>query len=469
MSPRRQFDLVLRSQRVVLPTGAQPACVCVSGGVIAAILPYSEPVSAARDVQLDSLILLPGLVDTHVHVNEPGRTEWEGFASATRSAARGGVTTLIDMPLNSIPPTTTPAALAEKRAAAKEQISVDVGFWAGAVPGNCSEFAALHEAGAFGFKCFLADSGVAEFPALDAAGFEAAARQAAELGALLLIHAEDQHALDEHSLDEHSLADQAVEARSGAVRDFGAFLASRPDAAETAALTQVLAVARQTGARVHILHLSSAECLPLIEEAKAGGARVTVETCPHYLLFAAEDIPDGATEYKCCPPIRSAANRERLWAALDRGLIDFVVSDHSPCAPELKQPATGDFATAWGGIASVQLGLPAVWTEARRRGWTLDRVVELMSRRTADFIGLPHKGRIAVGCDADLVAFDPDAEFEVDGAALAHRHPVTPYHGSTLTGVVHATYVRGRLVEDKPYGKLLRRIMSWPQVEAART
>ncbi|HEU5356756.1 MAG TPA: allantoinase AllB [Actinocrinis sp.] len=452
MAPRRHFDLVLRSQRVVLPDGEQPAAVCVSGGVVAAILRYDAPASATRVVELGPLAVLPGLVDTHVHINEPGRTEWEGFDSATRAAALGGVTTLIDMPLNSIPPTTTPDALAEKRAAAKEQVSVDVGFWGGAVPGNRSELAALYDAGAFGFKCFLADSGVPEFPALDAVHFESTARRAAELGALLIVHAEDQHVLDNTSTRPAT-----------PIIEFASFLASRPDAAESVAVAQVLAVARRTGARVHILHLSSAECLPLIEEAKAGGVRVSAETCPHYLYFAAEDVPDAATEYKCCPPIRSAANRERLWAALDSGLIDFVVSDHSPCTPELKQRTTGDFATAWGGIASVQLGLPVVWTEARRRGWALERVAESMASRTADFVGLPHKGRIAVGCDADLVVFDPDAEFTVDGAALEHRHPLTPYQGATLTGVVQATYLRGRLIDDKPFGKLLRRITSGPR------
>lgn len=464
MSPRRRFDLVLRSERVALPDGEQPACVCVSGSVVAAIMPYDAPVRAARDVQLGPLALLPGMVDTHVHVNEPGRTDWEGFASATRAAALGGVTTLIDMPLNCLPPTTTPGALAHKRAVAKDRISVDVGFWGGAVPGNLADFPALHDAGAFGFKCFLADSGVPEFPALDADEFEAAAWRVAELGATLIVHAEDQQALDT----------QNPRARgAGPATGYASFLASRPDAAETAAVARVLDVARRTGARVHILHLSSASCLPLIEEAKAGGVRVTVETCPHYLLFAAEQIPDGATAYKCCPPIRSAANRERLWQALDSGLIDFVVSDHSPCPPDLKHPDTGDFAAAWGGIASVQLGLAAVWTSARERGWTPARVADLMARRPADFVGLPHKGRIDVGCDADLVVFDPDAEFPVDGALLAHRHPVTPYHGSTLTGVVRTTYLRGRPVGPEPHGKLLRRIMSSPRaaapIEAART
>ena len=465
-----RYDLILRSRRVVLPEGERPAAVCVSGGTIAAVLPHDAPADATRDFYLGELAVLPGLVDTHVHVNEPGRTEWEGFESATRAAALGGVTTLIDMPLNSIPPTTTPAALALKRATARGKCSVDVGFWGGAVPDNGSELAALHEAGVFGFKCFLADSGVPEFPALDASGLEAAARRVAELGATLIVHAEDQHVLDGYECAHAEPGDEGEHESgsgsgsgdypAGGVVDFESFLASRPDAAESAAVAHVLAVARRTGARVHILHLSSAAPLALIEAARASGVRVSAETCPHYLVFSAEDVPVGATEFKCCPPIRSAANRDQLWAALEQGLIDFVVSDHSPCTADLKVRSTGDFAAAWGGIASVQLGLPAVWTEARRRGWPLSRVVELMARRTADFVGLPYKGRIAVGCDADLVVFDADASFTVDAADLAHRNPITPYHGKTLTGAVRATYLHGELVGETQSGRLLRRVGS---------
>ncbi len=466
MSARVQYDIVLRSQRVFLPSGEQPAAVCASGGHVAAILPVDAAVSAYRDIQYGDLALLPGLVDTHVHINAPGREEWEGFESATRAAARGGITTLIDMPLNCLPPTTTAAALAQKRLETKEKLSVDVGFWGGVVPGNLEadasgvdELAAMHDAGAFGFKCFLADSGVPEFPALDGEGFEAAARRAAQLGAMLIVHAEDQGLLDEATVSGGRAGEEGGGEGDGGHggRAYADFLASRPDASETAAIARVIDAARRTGARVHVLHLSSAQALPLIAQAKADGVPITVETCPHYLLFAAEDVPDGATQFKCCPPIRSAANRERLWAALDSGLIDFVVSDHSPCTAELKQRVSGDFSAAWGGIASVQLSLPAVWTGASRRGWDLARVVELMSRRTADFAGLAHKGRIEVGCDADLVVFDPDAHFTVDAAKLAHRNPITPYHGVTLNGVVKATYLRSLPVKKTAQGKPLRR------------
>lgn len=449
-----RYDLVLRSRRVVLPDGERPAAVCVSDGRVAAVLSPDAPADSSCEFHLGDLAVLPGLVDTHVHINEPGRTQWEGFATATRAAALGGVTTLIDMPLNSIPPTTTPAALVEKRAAAEGKLSVDVGFWGGAVPDNGADLAALHEAGVFGFKSFLADSGVPEFPALDVAGLEAVARRIAELGTTLIVHAEDQQILDESGRRVGGVIEGAA--------DYGSFLASRPDSAESVAVADVLAVARRTGARVHILHLSSVASLALIEAARAEGVRVTAETCPHYLVFSAQDIPAGATEFKCCPPIRPAANREQLWSALDRGLIDFVVSDHSPCTVDLKLRSTGDFAAAWGGIASVQLGLSAVWTSARERGWTLSRVAELMARRTADFAGLPRKGRIAVGCDADLVVFDADATFIVDAGRLAHRNPVTPYHGRTLTGVVRATYLRGEPVGEKLRGRLLRRISGSP-------
>jgi allantoinase len=372
-------------------------------------------------------VLLPGLVDTHVHVNEPGRTRWEGFATATKAAAAGGVTTIADMPLNSLPPTTDAIALEAKRAAADGRCFVDVAFWGGAVPGNEADRRDLYRAGVRGFKCFLADSGVPEFPPLDHAGLRRAAVQLAELGSLLLVHAEDPACL----------------ADLGGT-DYAAFLRSRPPRAETAAIEAVIGAVADTGVRAHVLHVSSADALELLAAARADGLPVTSETCPHYLALAAEDVPAGATEFKCCPPVRERANADRLWAGLLAGDIDCVVSDHSPCPPELKLRDAGDFAKAWGGIASLQLSLPIVWTEGRERGCTVVDLARWMAAGPAQLAGLNSKGRIAVGCDADLVAFAPDASFVVEPGMLEHRHKLTPYAGRRLTGVVRRTWLRGR-------------------------
>jgi allantoinase len=429
------YDLVVRSRRVVTPQGERPAAVAVREGRIAAVEGYESILRAAEDIDLSDVALLPGLVDTHVHVNEPGRTHWEGFASATRAAAAGGVTTIIDMPLNSIPPTVDLDALTLKRSVATGQCYVDTGFWGGAVPGNSGELAGLHEAGVFGFKSFMLDSGVPEFPPLDEAGL---VKAFGSVDTLFVIHAEDGALIDS---PEHAPR-------------FTDFVASRPPAAEAGAVATVIAIARCTGARVHILHLAAGDALPLIAAAQHDGVRITVETCPHYLTLDAGQVPDGATEFKCCPPIRDRTHQDALWQALRDGIIGTVVSDHSPCTPDLK---SGDFASAWGGIASVQLGLPAVWTAARARGFTLDDVVRWQAFNTAALVGLDHKGAIEVGRDADLVAFDPEARFTVDGAALHHRHPVTPYHGRTLHGVVRRTWLRGQPAGLEPIGQLLRR------------
>jgi allantoinase len=442
---RSGLDLVIRAPRVVTAAGEVARCVGVRDGRVVAIEPLAAALSGERTVTLsDGEVLLPGLVDTHVHVNEPGRTEWEGFATATRAAAAGGVTTLVDMPLNSIPPTVDVAALEAKRKAAEGNLSVDVGFWGGAIPGNLGELRGLHDAGVFGFKCFLLHSGVEEFPPLTAEELDEYLSLLSTFPALMLVHAEDSQAVL-----------RAPSAHGGRYADF---LRSRPRGAENVAIAQVIERARWTGARVHVLHLSSSDALPMLRSARRDGVRVSAETCPHYLVFDAEEIREGATEFKCCPPIREAENRERLWRGLADGEIDLVVSDHSPCTPELKRFDTGDFGVAWGGIASLELGLSAVWTAARARGHTLVDVVGWMAERPAEVVGLRRKGRIALGGDADFCVFAPDEAFIVDPSRLHQRHPVTPYAGRPLAGVVHGTWLRGRQVDDtQRRGNLLTR------------
>ncbi|MEU8139423.1 allantoinase AllB [Streptodolium elevatio] len=443
-SSTRSASRVLRSRRVVTPTGEVAADVVIAGGRITDVAPYGS-VTGSPVEDLGELALLPGLVDTHVHINEPGRTAWEGFPSATRAAAAGGVTTLIDMPLNSIPPTTTVNALHAKQDSARGRVYVDVGFWGGAVPGNLNDLEPLYRAGVFGFKSFLSPSGVDEFPHLTREQLDESLAELARLDALAIIHAEAPEVLD------------AAPQRAG--RAYADFLASRPDAAEAVAVTELLDAARETGARVHVLHVSSAEVLPLLAKARADGIRASAETCPHYLTLAAEQVPEGDTAFKCCPPIRSESNRDLLWDGLRGGDFVAVVSDHSPCTVDLKRLEEGDFALAWGGIASLQLGLPAIWTEARRRGHSLADVVGWMATGPARFAGLRRKGLIAPGRDADLVAFDAEAAFVVDPAGLHHRNPVTPYAGRELTGVVRTTWLRGVPVDldGPPAGELLER------------
>jgi allantoinase len=439
--------LGLRSRRVVRPEGIGPATVWMRGGRIEAVEahgpdgfvpPSADPGATLTDV--GDLVVAPGLVDCHVHLNEPGRTEWEGFASATRAAAAGGVTSLVDMPLNCLPVTTTREALETKLAAAAGQLFVDVGFWGGVVPGNAGELPGLAAAGALGCKAFLVHSGIDEFPNATEGDLRAALPVLARLGLPLLAHAE----LD---LGAPLPGEDAAPGGAPDPRAYHRYLRSRPPAWEDAAIRLLVDLCRETGCPVHVVHLSSASSLDTLRAAKAAGLPLTVETCPHYLCFEAEAIPAGATHFKCAPPIREAENRERLWHALSEGVIDFVITDHSPCLPGLKLPERGDFLEAWGGIASLQLGLPAVWTEARRRGAGLRELTTWMSERPAAFAGLGHrKGRLAPGYDADLVVWNPDAAFTVREEGLHFRHKVSPYLGRRLEGEVVGTWLGGRCV-----------------------
>jgi allantoinase len=429
-------SFAIKSTRVVVPGGITGATIRARDGRITSVDENSGPRTLDRDViDVGDAMILPGLVDTHVHVNEPGRTEWEGFETATRAAAAGGVTTILDMPLNAIPATTDATALAVKRKAADGKCHIDVGFIGGVVPGNADALGDLAAAGVLAWKCFLVDSGVPEFPPVDEQDLRRAMPILARFGRPLMVHAE--------------LPGPITQAqRSGRIRTYADYLASRPERAELEAIALMIRLASEYDVPVHIVHLASREALPLLEEARARGVRMTVETCPHYLTFVAEDIPDGATEYKCAPPIRSASHREALWRALERGTIDMIASDHSPAPAELRRREEGDFAAAWGGIASLQLGLSAVRSSTRGRHAGIARIVSWMAARPAAITGLTRKGRIAVGCDADLVIWDPDAEWTVNGSRLQHRHPLTPYHGMRLPGRVLATYLRGRRVYD---------------------
>ena len=437
-------DLVVRSRRVVTTAGSAPAAIHITGGRIDRVAAWEDVPAGARLDDLGELAVMPGIVDTHVHLNEPGRTEWEGFSTATRAAAIGGVTTLVDMPLNSIPPTTTREAFAAKRAAARGQCSVDVGFWGGVVPGNAGELAGLVADGVRGFKCFLVDSGVEEFGWVGEAHLAIAMPILAGLDRPLLVHAEVAGPID-----------AAAKALVGADPcKYATYLASRPEGAEEQAIAMVTGLCRSTHARTHIVHHSAASALPMLAAAKAQGLPLSAETCPHYLHFTAEAIPDGATSFKCAPPIRSAANREQLWKALAAGVLDFVASDHSPCTPQLKAIEAGDFVAAWGGVSGLQLALPVIWTEASARGHSLSDLVRWMCAGPARLAGLTgKKGAIVAGADADLLVFDDTGSTTITPDMVHHRHKVTPYSGETLRGAVHATYLRGRRVAER--GKVI--------------
>jgi allantoinase len=438
-------DLIIRGQRVVLPETIAPRSVHISEERIVFVGDYDDVVAGCEVVDAgEESVVMPGLVVTHVHINAPGRTEWEGFWSATRAAAAGGVTTVVDMPLNSIPPTTTLAGFQTKLETARNECFVDVGFWGGVVPGNTRELAPMFAAGVVGFKCFLVPSGVDEFEHVTEDDLREAMPELTRLGALLIVHAELPGSIR----------------TDGSAVDYQSFLESRPRVAENEAIELMIRLSREFGTRVHIVHLSSAEAIPMLREAQATGVKITAETCPHYLHLAAEEVPAGATEFKCCPPIRERENREELWDGLKDGTIDLIVSDHSPCPGEMKLRETGDFMKAWGGIASLQLRLPVVWTEARRRGFSLLDVTRWVCGNPARQVSLaPRKGTIAVGSDADIVIWNPDEPFTVTPDALHHRHKLTPYAGEVLSGVVQQTFLRGRKINilDAPMGHMIKR------------
>ena len=438
----RALDLLIRAERVVVGGREEPRAIGVRDGVIAVLLPFGTGSLAAEEITIGAdAVVLPGLVDTHVHICEPGNTAWEGFSSATAAAAAGGITTLVDMPIDSVPATVDPDALAAKRQATEGQLHVDVGFWGGVTPSSLGSMGALLDAGVVGFKCFLVDSGAEDFPPLDDRSLELALAVTARTGVPLMVHAED-------------LAGVPALQPS---RRYADWLATRPPATEDRAVRRVVEATRRTGGRAHIAHLSSATALPALAAARAEGVAVTAETCPHYLLLSAEEIGDGDTAAKCGPPVRGAANRTALWEGLAAGVLGSVVSDHSPCLPEMKSLGTGDFSTAWAGISSLQVALPAAWTAARARGFRLTDLVRWMAEAPAELAGLAAKGRIAVGADADLCVVAPEETFVV--GRLLHRHPVCPYVGMELFGVVRATMLRGHWVDadGPPLGKLLRR------------
>lgn len=433
-------DLVVRSRRVVTPDAFGPAAVHVKDGKILVVSAWDAVPSGTTLVDAGESVLMPAVVDTHVHVNEPGRTDWEGFRTATAAAAAGGISALVDMPLNSIPATTTVDAVKAKREAARGQCRVDVGFWGGVVPGNRGELAAMVKEGVLGFKCFLVESGVPEFGHVGETELDPAMRTLATLGVPLLVHSELPGPIEE-----------AEKRGAGAdPRRYATYLNSRPRAAEDDAIALMVRLCGATRAKTHVVHHSSSNSLGAIRDAKKAGLPFSAETCPHYLSFTAEEIPDGATWFKCAPPIREAENREKLWAALGDGTLSLVASDHSPCTPALKKMEAGDFAAAWGGISGLQLALPVTWTEAKKRGHSIADIVRWMCEGPARLAGLSaRKGRIAAGMDADLVVWRPEQSFTVEKRAIRHKHDVTPWAGRELFGVVETTFVRGTRVFDR--------------------
>jgi allantoinase len=420
----------LRTKRILYPDRVEAGVVLIQGETILDVVSHAPPDIDIVDV--GSNVVMPGLVDTHVHINEPGRTEWEGFFTATQAALAGGITTVVDMPLNCTPVTTSAGALQIKKQALGDQLFVDIGFWGGVIPNNDRELTGLMAEGAMGCKAFLIHSGIDDFPASDRETLKKAMLELKALNVPLLAHAE---------------LDLGADVTNSDPTHYHSYLESRPQQWEVSAIELLIALSRETGCAVHIVHLSAADALPLIQRAKADGVLITAETCPHYLCLCAEEIQNKKTLFKCAPPIRESENRERLWAGLKNGIIDFIVSDHSPCTPSLKKIDSGDFHDAWGGIASLQLGLPAIWTEAKKRNIPMTQLVEWLSRRPAKLAGLSHrKGQIEPGYDADLLVWSPEDNFVLEPKDLRFRHKLSPYLGRYFEGRVQHVYLRGQAV-----------------------
>jgi allantoinase len=444
-------SLALSSTYIITPEGKKDGAVLIQNGVITGVVSRADVPSSFTIEDVGESVVMAGLVDSHVHINEPGRTEWEGFATATNAAAAGGITTLVDMPLNSSPVTTSVAALEEKKIASEGKLRVDCGFYGGIVPGNAPEILPLARAGVMGFKAFLVHSGIDDFPNATEVDLRAAMPLIAEAGLPLLVHAE-------------LIRPETERAYIGNPHSYRDYLNSRPDVWELDAIAMMIRLCREYSCRTHIVHVSSAQSLTMLAEARAEGLPLTTETCPQYLFFAAEDIPDSDTRFKCAPPIRDRQNREQIWEGLRTGILDMIVSDHSPCTPDLKLLAEGDFQKAWGGISSLQFGLPIVWTQTQKRGFSPIDIARWMSAKPVELLGLSAtKGAIAAGYDADIVVWNPEATVIVDSAMIQHRHKITPYEGQTLLGAVERTYLRGALVFERgvfvgePCGKVVKR------------
>ncbi len=440
--------VAIHSTRVITPTGVIEATLILADGRIQDVLPGRVEQKGISFESFGDKVIMPGVIDVHVHINEPGRTEWEGFESATKAAAAGGITTMIEMPLNASPVTTTVEALKLKLETAKGKLHVNCGFYGGVIPGNIDDLNGLLNAGVFGIKAFLTHSGIDEFPNVTEADLRRALPILRRHDAKLLVHCElegpvvsSQLSGQQATTKEPDNSEPRTDNSTNAPRSYQQYLDSRPAQWETDAIALMIRLSEEFGVHVHIVHVSSSEALPLIRDAKKRGLRITAETCPHYLVFCAEEIPDGATEFKCAPPIRERANNELLWEALKDGTLDFVATDHSPAPPDIKEQQSGDFMKAWGGIAGLQFLLPAFWTGAKDRGFSLEDIARLLCEHPAQFLGLNKRGGIAPGCDADLVIWDPEASFVVKEEDIQHRHKLTPYVGGNLKGMVARTVV----------------------------